>query len=433
MAGATFTSTTSFNDVLKTVYEPVMRDLSVVETELWDLFTEEENFSVVEGPDGKSINISHLFSWGGGISWMGENDYIPASQDPNIKQSSINIAQVGATVEMSGRVMRRVKEGPAAFATWAERVLPERVKRLAFQKDVALMGAGTGILFQVNMATPASTAMGINNAYGISGLEGAANLVWLGDSLRYAADAAGATLRSGAAVVQAVSIANSTISTDVLPTSTANGDFIALGDANVNTFGKACMGLLGIVDDGTVVPTFQNLSRTSFPLMQGQILDSTTANGSIYNGQFGEELLDFADSTQYERGLGKADVVVCNRSGRRAFWKDLKGDRRINDPAGSYTGGRSDGGLKMILGDREVELKVARKCPQSRAFLLQKDTLKMFRVGPGRWDDTSGSIWTRAVDSTGRKDAFFAFYVEEYQVACDAPIKNMQVIGLKAA
>lgn len=433
MAGATFRSTTSFTDIQKIVYEPVMRDLSVIETELWDLFTEQENFTVVEGPDGKSINIAHLFSWGGGISWMSESDYIPASQDPNIKQSSITINQVGATVEMSGQVMRRVKEGPEAFETWATRILPERVKRLAFQKDVGLMGAGTGILFQVNMATPASTAMGINNAYGISGLEGAANLVWLGDSLRYAADAAGATLRSGAAVVQAVSIANGTISTDVLPTSTANGDFIALGDANVNSFGKTSMGLLGIVDDGTVVPTFQNLSRTTYPLMQAQILDSTTANGGIYAGVFGEELLDFADSTQYERGLGQADVVVCNRSGRRAFWKDLKNDRRINDPAGSYTGGRSDSGLKMILGDREVDLKVARKCPQSRAFLLQKDTLKMFRVGPGRWDDTSGSIWKQAVDTTGRKDAFWAVYIEEYNVACDAPIKNMQIINLKAA
>ena len=433
MAGATLTSTTSFTDIQKTVYEPLMRDLSVTETELWDLFTEEENFQVIEGPDGKSINIAHLFSWGGGGGFMGESDYFYASQDPNIKQSSINIAQASMTLEMSGRTMRRVREGPAAFATWAERALPEKVKRLAFYKDCALMGTGTGILFQVNMATPASTALAVNNAFGISGLEGATNLVWLGDSLRYAADAAGATLRSGAAVVQAVSIKNGTISTDVLPTSTANGDFISLGDANVNQFGKAAMGLLGIVDDGTVISTFQTLSRTTYPLMQGQILDSTTANGSIYNGQFGEELLDFAASTLYEQGLGKPDVVVTNRSGRRAFWKDLKNDRRINDPAGSYTGGRRDGGLVMILGDSEVQLKVARKCPQSRAFLLQKDTLKMFRVGPGRWDDTTGSIWKQTVDGTGRKDAYFANYIEEFQVASDAPFKNMQVIGLKAA
>jgi hypothetical protein len=433
MAGATFTSTTSFQDVTKTVYEPLMRDLSVTETELQDLFTEEENFSIQEGPDGKSINIAHLFSWGGGVSWMSQSDYIPAAQDPSIKQSSITIKQVGTTVEMSGQVMRRVKEGPAAYATWAQRVLPAKVQRLAFHKDTSLMGAGTGILFQVNMATPASTGLGINNAFGISGLAGSVNLIYLGDGIRIAADAAGATLRSGAAVVQKLAYSAATIDIDALPTSTANGDFISLGDANVNTFGKTNMGLLGIVDDGTVVPTFQNLSRSSFPLLQGQILNATTANGGIYNGQFGEELLDFADSVVYERGLGKPDVVVMNRSGRRAFWKDLKDDRRINDPAGSYTGGRSDDGLKMILGDRTVGLKVCRKCPTDRVFLLQKDTLKMFRVGPGRWDDTTGSIWNRSIDSTGRKDAYFAFYLEEYEVACDAPNRNLQITNCAAA
>ena len=260
MAGATFTSTTSFQDVTKTVYEPLMRDLSVTETELQDLFTEEENFSIQEGPDGKSINIAHLFSWGGGVSWMSQSDYIPAAQDPSIKQSSITIKQVGTTVEMSGQVMRRVKEGPAAYATWAQRVLPAKVQRLAFHKDTSLMGAGTGILFQVNMATPASTGLGINNAFGISGLAGSVNLIYLGDGIRIAADAAGATLRSGAAVVQKLAYSAATIDIDALPTSTANGDFISLGDANVNTFGKTNMGLLGIVDDGTVVPTFQNLT-----------------------------------------------------------------------------------------------------------------------------------------------------------------------------
>lgn len=434
MAGAVLTSSTGLADVLKTVYEPLMRDLSVTESECWDLFTEEENFDVTEGPDGKQINLAHVFSYGGGVGAMGEGDYIYASQDPDIKQSSVTIKQWGATVEMSGRVMRRVKEGPAAFATWAERILPERVRRLVFHKDRALLGLGTGILFQLNGTPGAATAQAINNAYGISGLTGAEFMTWNGDSLRYASDAAGTSLRTGAAVVKAVHFAAKTIDTDILPTSATGGDFVALGDANVNGFGsKENMGLLGIVDDGTNLSSLQGLSRTTYPLMQAQIINAATANGGIYNGLFSEDLLDFADATAYERGLGKPDVVLTNRTARRAFWKDLKNDRRINDPMGSYTGGRSDGGLRMILGDRSVELRVARKVPSSIALLLQKDTLRMFRVGAGRWDDTSGSIWTRSVDATGRKDAYFANYVEEFEVACTAPNKNLQINTLSAA
>lgn len=434
------TSTTGFNDAFKTEYEPVMQDSIVQESELRDVFGEGA-FNTAEGPDGKGIMIAHMFSSGGGVQAIGEDDYIPDSTAPSLVQSKITIKQWQAQVELSGRVMRRAKEGPAAFVTWANAVLPYRAKRLAFHQDRALMGAGTGILFQINMATPASTALAINNAYGISGLEGAVNLVLPGDTLRFAADAAGATLRTGVATVVNVNFSASTIDIDALPSSTATGDYVVLGGANGNSFGSLeNMGLEGIVDDGTNVPTFQTLSRTAYKGMQGQILNSTTANGSLYGGQFSEDLLEYADRISYERGLGKADLIVASRSARAAMWKDLKNDRRINDPlggvgykAGITTGGRKTGGMTMNFGDRDVEVRVVRKCPTSRAFLLQRETLKMWRVGAGHWDDTQGAIWNRTIDSTGRKDAFWATFVEELEVGCLRPIGNVKITNLTAA
>lgn len=429
---STLTSSTSFSDVMKQVYEPIMRDLSVEESELWDLFTEQEDFPVTEGLDGKQINLSHVFSYGGGVGPMGEDDYLYDSTDPDIKQSHINVKQWTAAVEMSGRVMRRVRQGPAAFASWAEDILPKRVKHLAFQKDVALMGSGTGILFQVNMATPASTALAINNAHGVSGLTGATFNVWLGDKLRFASDAAGATLRTGAAVVKKVNFAAGTIDIDALPTSLATGDYAALGTANTTAFGsKANMGLLGIVDDGTILSTFQGLSRSTYQQLNAHIVDSASVvqgNG----GQFSEDLLEYASRIAYERGLADPDVIVCSRSSRSAYWKDLKADRRINDPAGTYRGGMGSG-LSVILGDKEVPLHVVRKCPESIAFMLKRDSLKRFVTTPGRWDDTTGSIWNRVTDSTGRKDAFYATYLEEFEVASSAPNQNVKITGLVSA
>ena len=114
MATALLTSNASFSDVFKQVYQPVMANMSITESEVWDLFTEQGGFDVIEGPDGKQINLAHVFSYGGGVGFMSEGDYIYASQDPNIKQSNINIKQVSATVEMSGQTMRRAKEGAAA-------------------------------------------------------------------------------------------------------------------------------------------------------------------------------------------------------------------------------------------------------------------------------------------------------------------------------
>ncbi len=434
-------STANFNDAFKQEYEPVMQDSIVAESELKDVYSEVSGFTVAEGPDGKQINIAHMFSSGGGVQAIGESDYLPDSTSPNIKQSNITIKQWQALVELSGQVMRRAKEGPAAFVTWANAVLPYRAKRLAFHQDRALMGAGTGILFQVNMATPASTALAVNNAYGISGLEGATNNVLEGDQLRFAADALGATLRVGVATVTAVNFAAGTIDIDALPTATANGDYVVLGGANANSFGsKENMGLEGIVDDGTNIATFQGLSRTTYKSMQGQVLDSTTANGSIYGGIFSEDLIEYADRISWERGLGKGDLLLANRSGRAAFWKDLKNDRRFNDPmsgagykGGIPTGGKKTGGPMMSLGDREVEIRAVRKCPVSRAFLLQRETLKMWRVGAGHWDDTTGSIWNRTIDTTARKDAFWATFVEEFEVGCLRPVGNVKITKLTAA
>ena len=423
---ATLSTATNFLDILKYVYEPRMSDMIVTESEAWDLFTAQEGFEVTDGPDGKSIQLLHVFSGGGGISFMGENDYLPDSTDPNVKQSSVTIKQVAAPVEISGRVMRRVKAGPAAFADWAREVLPLKVERLVTHQDRALFGSGTGIVARVS-AAPSGVTIPLGSNFGIAGLTGAEFSLYEGDSIRLAADAAGATLRAGAAIVQSVNYDTPSITVDTMPTSAASADYIFLGGANTNGAGQESMGLEGIIDDGTNVPTFQGLARATYPRMSAQIVDAQTT-GPGFNGVLGEDLLEFADRRSWERGKGQPDVLLASRGGRASFWKNLKDDRRINDPAGNYVGGRAN--LRMILGDRVIELKVARKCAGSRAYLVQRNIMAMFRLGPGRWDDTTGSVWDRTITSTGRKDAFWAIFIHEFEVACRAPNKNVKVVNL---
>lgn len=421
---------TGLNDILKNVYEPAMQNQIVAESEVWDLFTQQEGFEVADGPDGKQVNIGHLFSAGGGEGFMLEDDYIPTAGTPNAKQSNITIKQIGATVELSGRTLRRVKQGPAAFATWADEILPLKAERVAFKKDRALLGAGTGILFRINGA-PDGTGDGINNAFGISGLENAPYLVLEGDSLVYSPNADGSSARAGAVTVSAIDYANSAIDTGgTTPTSAASGDYVFLGDANLPGYGgRETMGLEGIVDDGSVLATFQGLSRSSNPKMKAQVIDAS----SQFSGVLSEDLVVYADSIAWQRGKGRPDVLLASYSGGRSFWKLMKQDRMITDPRGQFTGGLAKDGLNLIIGDRTINLKMCRKVPDSRAFLLEKKSLKMYQIGNGKWDDTTGSIWQRVTNSTGRKDAFYAFYVEEYEVACRTPNHNVKITGLAAA
>jgi len=417
------------NDMLKNVYTRAFENNVEKETEVLDLIEKAEGFEITEGPDGKNITMMHTFSSGGGVGAMDEDDYLYTPTTPTVKQSTLGIKQLTATVELSGRTLRRVKKGPAAFATWADEALPRKAQRLAFHKDRMAIGTGTGIVCRINDASPATTDTAIDSAYGIAGLEGAVNLLLRDDSLRWSPNANGSSPRTGAAVVTSVDYANNEIDIDAVPTSGADNDYVFLGDANVYGYStREMMGLEGIIDDGTNVATFQGLSRTTYPELKAQIIDSTAGS---WNSELSEDIMDYADAQAFERIGGRPSIILVNRSGQRSFWKNLKNDRIINDPAGTYQGGKAT--LKMILGDRTAKVRAARKVPSSRAYLIDPSSIQRYKIGTGRWDDTDGSVWNRVVNSTGRKDAFFAVYIEEENLGSGNPGANAKITGLAAA
>jgi hypothetical protein len=223
------------------------------------------------------------------------------------------------------------------------------------------------------------------------------------------------------------------ITVDAMPGAWVANDYLFAGDASgastqdAGGADREIMGLLGMVDDGTVLATFQNLLRATYKLWNSIAVDGSVAP---YNGVLSEDLLVFSDDQTFVLGGGKPDALITSRSGSRSYWKSLKGDRVINDPRG-YTGGK--GPMGVLLGDRELMLKVCRKMPPELAFLTQKDTFKRWTLGGYVWDDTPGAIWNRVTDGTGRKDAFYAVGNLYKQLGCLAPRKNCRIHGLARA
>lgn len=423
------------NEALKHQYTEPMQTNIEGEMEVADAFKDAGDFETVDGPDGKQINIGHYLSAGGGVSFMNEDDTFIDDTPPEWKQGYVTIPQLGARVTLSGRTLRRVKAGPAAFATWAEQALTEKAKRVGFHKDRALMGTGTGIIGRINGA-PDGTGDAIDDMFGISGLGSALPLIGRGDALRYGPNADGSSLRTGNVVVAALNFGADTFNTTVAgsaatATSAADNDYVFLGDGNVNSAGKEFMGLEGMIDDGTNVTTFQGLTRSAYPeTMYAQVVDSSTY--AVAPGTLGEDVIDYADSLAGQRAGGKTDLILVNRSGQRSFWRSLKGDRQINDPQGQYVGGKRKNGLRMILGDREVIVKAATKVPVSRAYGVDTSVMRRFKVSAGRWDDTTGAIWNRVLSSGAPKDAVYALWVEEEQYACFYPARCWKIKGLSS-
>jgi hypothetical protein len=118
------------------------------------------------------------------------------------------------------------------------------------------------------------------------------------------------------------------------------------------------------------------------------------------------------------------EILLTSRLGQRQLWRDLRGDRAINDPR-SFTGGKS--GIFMILGDRVVRIRVARKIPTTVCFGLMRSHLRKWMLHNFEWDSTTGSMFRQVTDATGRKDAFYAYGTMYIELGSDDPQKMFRI------
>ena len=415
---------------LKYVYGPAFEVNIEKEQEVLDVFKSAGNFKTFDGPDGKSVQIAHTFHSGGGVSFGLETDPLPLNQAGSGKQSSITLKKLTAAAQISGTVMRRSKSDKAVFMNWAQEILPRRAQRAAWHEDRAALGLGTGIVARVNDGSPDATIT-IDAAFGIAGLTGMERLLHEGDSIRLSPNSNGTSPRTETAIVQAIDYDNLILTLDALPTSGADNDYIFVGDTNVYGLGaREIMGLEGIIDNGSLLGTFQGLSRTTYPKLKAQQIDASTAT---WGGTLNEDLLDYAATLAKHRAGSNIDIILSNASAQRAFWRAMRADRAINDPRGKYAGGKDNKGLSVMIGSREVYIRDARKVPDSRTYLIDSSTILKYQLGKGKWDDTTGSTWLRVNASAGHYDAFVAYFIKEMELGCGDPSKCVKITGLTAS
>lgn len=440
MIGAA-TTTVDLDSALKIFFnEPVVENV-VTDSELLSLFLEDNEVQYEQSTGGRYIETAQYFQLPSGVGARARGEYIPVPEGPVIKNSRIFLKKLQGTVEMEGDVMARVKGDMGAYLNWMERALPDLVTNLDDVVDRMLLGYGAGIIARVNQGVP-TTTMPVDTAFGVT-LDGGTNplsYAWLqfkeGDRIVFSANPSGAPLRnagaSQSAKITGINQSTQALSLDVLPTGVADNDYIFHGDAaganNQTGAGddREIMGLLGMVDDGTVLATFQNLSRATYSLWNAINIDGDDSTiDPEFTGTLNETLLTYADDETAIRGGGKPSVIVTSRFGLRSYWKSLKTDRTINDPR-SYTGGK--GQLSVWLGDRQVTLKAVRKMPKELCFGLSPSTFKRWEIDGFQWDDKTGSIWKQVTDGTGRKDAFYAYGNWYIQTGCLAPKKNFRIV-----
>lgn len=428
------TTLVDLNEAMKIIFEDSVFDNTVHDSELLDQFEMDDRVMVEETTGGRYIETAQYFQLPAGVRSVASGDYIPVPDGPVIKNSRVYLKKIQGVVEMLGDVMRRVRTNEGAFLDWGERALPDLVSRLDDLMDRQMLGFGSGILARVASAdTGSGTDILIDRSFGVDGLtDGFLNMLE-GKRVVFSSAADGDPLRDSGTSAQVTDATSGQITVSARPTGVVTDDYIFDGDdigAAIPTSGgedREFMGLLGMIDDGGVLATFQNIVRANFRKWQSVVIDSTTDGGG-FGGELSEDLLAYADDQTFVLGGGKIDLFVTNRAANRQYWRKLRGDRTLPDPRGQYEGGLT--GTHIRLGDRRLPIKVARKMPPQLAFGVQKNTFKRWQLGRWEWDDTTGSIWNRATDATGRKDAYYAVGHLYIQMGCFAPRKNFRIDAL---
>lgn len=437
LAGST-TTTASLDNLMKILYsDPLITDI-ISESELMDMFKTDFNVKTEETTGGKYIETAHYLRLAGAAGARAENDYIPVPQTPRIENSRIYLKKLLGVVEMTGDVMERVVGDEGSFINYMERALPDTKERVVNEADRMYIGYGAGVKARVKTKTDSSHII-VDRALGITGFEDA----WLqfaeGETIVFSSTAVGTALRNPgttqAALVENIDETTGTLTITVDATTYAAiavDDFIFAGDQSGTSssnggVNREISGLLAGVDDGGIVSTYNNIARSGNRFWNSRVID---ASGAPYNGILTEKLLTIADAQTSVAAQSKIDALVMSPHAPIGYWDDLKGDRIINDPK-NYTGGK--GSLSILLGDRTIPLRTARKLPPQIAFGLNTATWRRFTLGTWQWVARGGSIWNLVTDSVGRKDAYFAYGKMYEELACIYPRRNFRIEGLSRA
>lgn len=460
------TGLVEMENAMKVIFAPALHNNVVADSDFSDWFKSNSNVKTEETTGGRYVEHVNRMRVSGGFRGTATGatttkDYIPDADPPEFVNPKVYLRKHTGTIEMDGDTMRRVKQGEGSWVTYLESELPAFKDRVMSEYDRMWIALGNGV--KARIANVTATVGGVaytggisayntpvagqfqvlvDRTFGVTGLSEAWTVFLEGERIVFTANFASypQTLKNAgtdqSALVVNIDDLNGALvlqGASALRTALAANDYIGLGDRVGHSFpisgtqNREMQGVMAAIDDGGMVSTYHGVARANRRLWNGIVVNGA---GGDFDGTLNEDVLEYADDELSRRGGGKIEAIITSHSGIRSYRKSLRGDRVFNDPR-SYTGGAQRRGLKVYLGDRTVDLRVARKLPPELTFGINKAAWTRYTLGAFEWDDTTGSMWNRVTDSVGRLDAFYATAVMYEESYCAAPRRQVRIEGLR--
>ena len=437
--GATIDMDT-FANMLKVNYEEPFHNQIVVFSKVMDVM--KGNFKVKQGAQGKYIESTNLFGGPEGGGWRSANANLPVPGNPTFVPGRVKLKTYLHTIQINRAAMANAMRGPAAFADWGEVTLKPAARLVAADLDRCFIGFGSGALCRID-GSPASSAIPIDSPYGLPGnTKGWLPGIRRGMRIVAASDIDGTGMRSNGKSMLVLSVTKSgnsgggSIKVDTLLPDLADNDYLFRGDdqgSNAPEDGTEVemMGIMGHVDDGTLVPVHQNIDRTIYDEWKAQFIDGSAAP---YNGDAIEDLFNRLSDDVLELGDGELSHILTTLTIVRGAYKELRTAR--GGFGGSDSGGQKQRmgakGITIWVGDREVEIRGLPKMPPGRIYGLQASDFERYHLKSGsfEWVNWTGSMFHQVVLGGAIKDAVWMYGRVEIETGCHAPQHQIFVTGV---
>lgn len=342
-----------------------------------------------------AVSVAGNQQGGGAIN---ESEALRTAGNEDVQQFVITPKVNEWTVQITG-LARAVSEGDeASFATGLIRQLDEALENLLKDVNRQSFGRGNGLL-----ATVSTTSTGTTHTF---------------DTVQYlkpamVIDAYTGTTRSvDSATISSVDRANNQATFSASITLTAD-DQIVREETRVSAAsdGKEMAGTTLIIDDGTVATTFQGLSRSTYPILRGNVI----AAGSV---NLTNDLLQRAADEVSIVGDGRIDMLISRHGQRRKYLDLTTPDKRFLDD-------KLDRGYQYIYWNG-LKYFIDVDCPKSEIIGLTQKYLERFEVRGIHLADDDNSI----LKWNGTADVFIAYYRLYANIGSLKPNAHFRLTGL---
>lgn len=301
------------------------------------------------------------------VGSINETESFRSADNENYQQIKIIPKINVGPVQFSGLLSKAADSDEEAFATAVVDLLDNTKERLLKEMNRQFFGLGNG-----SMATASTTAVTSATTLTVS------NAQYLRDNM--VVDIINSGTTQGLAVrLTAVNKATGACTVAALATQISSGATIYKQNTQVSapSDGKDCMGLRGIVDDGTDLSSFEGLTVASFPnAWQSIRIDAGAANLTS------DLLQRVADDVQILSGE-MIDLYIMHPKQRRKYLDIVVPQKRYMDQS-------LDGGFKK-LEFNGVELWLDPDCQNDTVYALKKAAIEKFEVAPLSLGNYDGS------------------------------------------